>query len=183
MVTERAELVRLAGEKSAENLEFRRYLKAHPAQETLFSDTALEVEAQIDCKQCAACCRETRVNVSAGEIEAIARHLGSEPAQALHEYTELDTVDHQRQLRQPDGSCIFLDGTLCMIYDARPRACREFPYLGTHECSLGSRMASIWSHAWFCPIVYNAIEAHKKRVGFPPHRHGHPVTEKQPPES
>jgi hypothetical protein len=166
VVTERAELVRLAGEKEAENLEFRRYLKAHPALETLFGETALAVEAQIDCTQCAACCRETKVNVNAGEIEAIARHLGSEVAQVIHEYTELDPVDHERMLRQPDGGCVFLDGKLCMVYEARPRACRDFPYLGVHECSLGSRMASIWSHAWFCPIVYNSIEAHKKRVGF-----------------
>jgi len=173
MITERAELARLSVEKEAENLEFRRYLKDHPAQENLFGETALAIEKQIDCKQCAACCRETKVNVSDREIEEIAKYLGSETEQVVHEYTELDSVDHQRMLRQPDGSCVFLDGTLCMIYEARPRPCRDFPYLGMHECSLGTRMASIWSHAWFCPIVFNAIEAHKKRVGFSAHGHGH----------
>jgi uncharacterized protein len=168
VVTDLVQIRLLAREKEAENLEFRRHLRAHHGLEDGFDATAQEVAQQVDCTQCANCCRETKVDVAADEVKAIAEHLGCTEEQARHEYTEVDAADHRRILRQPDGACVFLDGNLCMIYEARPRACRDFPYVGVHATLLGTRMSSMFSHAWFCPIMYNAIEMHKHRVGYHP---------------
>lgn len=159
---------RLAREKEAENLEFRRHLRAHPGLEQRFDATAQEVARQVDCTQCANCCRETRVDVAADEVAAIAGYLGCTVEQAVRQYTETDPADHRRVIRQVKDACVFLDGNLCMVYEARPRACHDFPYVGVHASVLGSRMSSMFSHAWFCPILYNAIELHKKRVGYHP---------------
>jgi Fe-S-cluster containining protein len=61
---------------------------------------------------------------------------------------------------------VFLRGNLCTVYEARPRACREFPYLVSHQRSLGGRMSSVCKHASLCPIVFNALEAYKHAVGY-----------------
>jgi Fe-S-cluster containining protein len=61
---------------------------------------------------------------------------------------------------------VFLDGNLCLIYDARPKACRNFPHLGLAMRTLGGRLSSICRWASLCPIVYNALERYKHVVGY-----------------
>jgi Fe-S-cluster containining protein len=66
--------------------------------------------------------------------------------------------------------CVFLDGNLCMIYESRPKTCRNFPHvaLGTHL--LGGRPSSLARWAALCPIIYNALERYKHLTGY----HSHP---------
>jgi Fe-S-cluster containining protein len=106
------------------------------------------------------------VNVSRRDIDALARYLDAPPEQVLKEYTMRDPMDGETVLRQTRDGCVFLDGNLCMVYEARPRACREFPYLVRDQRSLGGRMSSVCKHACICPIVYNALEAYKHAVGY-----------------
>jgi Fe-S-cluster containining protein len=176
VVTDLVQIRLLAAEKEGENLEFRRYLHDHPAQDERFHETAREIERQIDCTQCANCCCMTRVNVTDDEIDDIARHLRVTSTQVRQEYTEIDPIDHKRLLRQPSDTCVFLDNNLCIVYEARPRPCREFPYASTTKTTLGGRVSSIFRRAPICPIVYNAIEEHKRRVAFHPHDHKPPHT-------
>src|SRR5262245_55096739 len=117
----------LAEKEEDENLHFRRFLKAHHAPERLFRRIAREVEEQIDCTACANCCRETDVNVSGADIQALARYLDMAPADVIKEYTIVDPADRERILHRGNNGCVFLDGNLCLVYGARPRACREFP--------------------------------------------------------
>jgi Fe-S-cluster containining protein len=98
------------------------------------------------------------VNVSSDEVGAISRYLAISPEQAAKEYTVADPEDGGRILRHTQDGCVFLDGNFYLVYDARPRACREFPYLAETGRSLGGRMSSVCKRAWFCPIVYNALE-------------------------
>jgi Fe-S-cluster containining protein len=171
VITDLVEIRALANAKALENLRFRRYLKAHRCLFGPFRRIAREVAAQIDCTQCANCCRETRVNVSCEEIAAIARRLALEPAQVVDRYTVKDPEDGRAILRQSGGACVFLSGSLCTVYQDRPRACRGFPYLLAMENSLGSRMSSIFRRAWMCPVVYNTLEAYKRLVGYHPPVH------------
>ena len=53
-----------------------------------------------------------------------------------------------------------------MIYAARPAACRDFPHLAPCTHSLGGRLSSLCRNAWFCPIIYNALESYKHLVGY-----------------
>ena len=166
MVTDLVQIRRLAETDAGDNLRFRRFLKAHHIPNRLFRRTAREVEQQIDCKACANCCREPRVNVSCGDIEKLARYLDMLPEQVVKEYTIADPEDGEPILRQTKDGCVFLDGNLCMVYEARPRACREFPYLVSDQRSLGGRMSSVCKHASICPIIYNTLEAYKHAVGY-----------------
>lgn len=51
------------------------------------------------------------------EQEFIDRHTRLAPSRI-----QLALIDH------PDGSCSFLDGNRCRIYNARPGQCRSFPF-------------------------------------------------------
>jgi Fe-S-cluster containining protein len=174
VVTDLAEIRRLGAEREAENIEFRRYVAEHHLPVEPFQILAGEIQRQVDCTACANCCRYSVVNVSPPEIADIARHLELEPDDVVREYTAPDPEDsHQRILRSTRDGCVFLDGTLCMVYPARPKSCRDFPHLtpGTH--SLGGRVSSLCRWASLCPIVYNAIESYKHLVGYHPHSRAH----------
>ena len=162
LITDLVQIRALAEAKESENLDFRRYLTVHAPPPHVFAGIAAAVALQIDCTECANCCRQTSVDVTQEEIEAIARHLSTTAAEVTRQYT-----DGGKTLRQNASECVFLDGNLCMIYEARPGACRDFPHLSFEHASLGGRMSSIERNAWLCPIVYNAVEAYKKALGFP----------------
>ena len=98
--------------------------------------------------------------------DARPRYLDILPEQVVKEFTIVDPEDRELILRQTKDGCVFLDGNLCVVYAARPRACREFPYLVSDQRSLGGRMSSVCKHASICPIIYNTLEAYKHAVGY-----------------
>jgi hypothetical protein len=106
------------------------------------------------------------VEVSETEVARIAAYLKLRPAEVRRMYTEPGA---ESLLAQPDGECVFLDHGQCLVYEARPEACRGFPYLAGGPGCLGARLESIWRRAWFCPIVFHTIEELKRRAGFVPH--------------
>ena len=50
-------------------------------------------------------------------------------------------------LDQADGSCAFLEGNRCSVYEARPEQCRTFPYA--------------WSVAEGCPEIDKLVACEK----------------------
>jgi Fe-S-cluster containining protein len=171
MITSLDEVLRLGEARKAENLEFRRYLAAHHRHENEFQIIVAEVQRRIDCTACANCCRYSEVQISQAEIETIARYLRCEAADVRRLFTEPAGADEPaaRILRSAGQGCVFLEGTLCGIYEARPRTCRDFPHTAPGLRSLGSRMSSHTRWAALCPIIYNAIEIYKRRLGWAPH--------------
>jgi uncharacterized protein len=166
VVTDLVQIRHLAETDAGENLRFRRFLKAHHIPDHLFRRIAREVEQRIDCRACSNCCREARVNVSRRDVEMLARHLAMTPEEVATEFTVADPEDREPILRQTKDGCVFLKGNFCTVYEARPRACREFPYLVSDHRSLGGRMSSVCKHASICPIIYNTLEAYKHAVGY-----------------
>jgi Fe-S-cluster containining protein len=172
VVTDLGELFRLGIAKAEENRSFRRYLSAHRVADTRFQILASEVQQHIDCTACANCCRHSVVPVSRAEIESIARHLGATPEGVIHHFTVPNPETRaERILRASREGCVFLDGNLCTIYDARPKTCRDFPHVAVGTHSLGGRPSSLARWAALCPIVYNALEHYKHLCGFHPPQH------------
>jgi uncharacterized protein len=154
--------------KRDENLAFCRHLHDHHHPIEEFQQIAGEVVKEIDCTACANCCRETVVTLGPEEIAAIAGYLGISAELALRQFTRPDPEDSaSRVLKQGQNGCVFLDGNLCLIYEVRPEACRAFPHVGPGRHSLGARLSSLYRRGWICPIVYNAFEQYKQRLGFP----------------
>ena len=153
--------------KEAENQDFRRYLSAHHHRIEPFQVLATQIQQQIDCTTCANCCRNSVVPVDESDIDVIARYLGVEGEQAKRLYTVADSdAPTRRVLQSTRDGCIFLDGNLCVIYQARPKACRDFPHVALGVRSLGGRLSSHCRWASLCPIIYNALGSYKHLVGY-----------------
>jgi uncharacterized protein len=153
--------------KEAENQEFRRYLSAHHHRIEPFRILAAQIQQQIDCTTCANCCRHSIVTVDEADIEAIAQHLKLDAKQVRGLYTLPDPdAPGGRILQSTQDGCIFLDRKLCLIYEARPKPCRDFPHISSARPSLGGRFSSLCRWASLCPIVYNALESYKQMVGY-----------------
>ena len=172
MVTDLVEIRRLGDIQEAENLEFRRYLTAHHCRIEELQTLAVGIERQIDCTACANCCRHSVVSVSQAEIEALATYLDVNREEVVRHSTDPDPeAPGRRILKSKKDGCVFLDGNLCTVYAARPKACRDFPHVTPGSHSLGARVSSLCRWVSLCPILYNAFESYKHRVGFHPHLH------------
>jgi len=91
--------------------------------------------ARYSCDKCPAyCCTYTEIEVTARDIERLARHFDLDYAQAEERFTKTNGEPGRRLLRHRkdkifDSTCTFLDQDKrqCTIYDARPGVCRKYP--------------------------------------------------------
>jgi Fe-S-cluster containining protein len=156
---------RLGEQKRPENERFRKHLKIHGFQELKFRRIAEEIEEQIDCLEWANCCRNASVQVLDRDITKLAKYLRIKDAQFRKDYTQ--TGEEGLDLkRNEDGSCVFLSGNECTVYDARPAICGDFPHLVRGKGTIPFRMWQFIDRACYCPIVYNGLEAWKEEAGF-----------------
>ena len=165
MIHDLVQIRRLGEQKRPENERFRKHLKVHDYPERKFRKMAEDIEAEIDCTICANCCRQASVQVFERDVEKLARYLRLKPAHFEKDYTQKGEEGLDLK-RKEDGSCIFLDGNDCTVYDARPGICSDFPHLVRGKGTINFRMWQFIDRACYCPIVYNALEAYKDEVGF-----------------
>jgi Fe-S-cluster containining protein len=165
MLTDLVQIRRLGEKQRDENLRLRLHLKRRNFQERRLKRIAQDIEEQIDCTACANCCRVATVKIADRDVEKLAKRLGVNPSQFLAEYTRED-VEEGRVLKRNQNGCVFLEGNLCSVYEARPHTCVTFPHLTRGAGSLVSRLWEMPDRACYCPIVYNTLEAWKTEVGF-----------------
>lgn len=90
----------------------------HQAHEEAFSE--------IDCLECANCCKTTGPLLTRTDISRIARKQRMPERDFIRTYLRKDEDDDYVFQSMP---CPFLgDDNYCGIYDYRPKACREFPH-------------------------------------------------------
>jgi uncharacterized protein len=160
--------IRMLGEKKRdENEKFRKFMKSRDYSDRILRRLGEEIENQIDCTACANCCKVATTQVTDRDVERIGKHLRITPARVMAEFTQPDTEDGGRNLKWEKGKgCVFLDGNLCSIYDARPDICQRYPHIIRGNGSIASRMWSFVDRASVCPIVYNSLEKFKEELKF-----------------
>jgi uncharacterized protein len=166
VITDLVQIRTLAEKKRDENLRFRRFMKSHDHSDRILRHIAEGIQEQIDCTVCANCCKTSTTEISERDIDRLARHLRISREQFLADYTMPDEEGALSLRFTPEAGCIFLDGNLCSVYEARPDICRRYPHLVRGNGSIASRMWSFVDRAVVCPIVYNALEAFKQELGF-----------------
>ncbi|MFH1680553.1 MAG: YkgJ family cysteine cluster protein [Candidatus Eisenbacteria bacterium] len=82
------------------------------------------------CARCGECCRwPGHVLLSESDIARLAGALGLEERETIDMYARLASNRAQLALAErADGSCVFLDGSACLVYAARPDQCRSYPH-------------------------------------------------------
>ena len=165
MITDLVQIQRLEQQQRGENARFRSYFKSHRHSDRRLRRFGEEIEAEIDCTACANCCRVTEVGITERDVEKLAKFIGVSESEFMAQYTAVDKSGALILKRNKEG-CVFLEGDLCSVYEARPQNCANFPHVVRGTGSIASRMWEFLDRVGYCPIVYNWMERVKDDIGF-----------------
>ena len=152
----------MAEKKRDENVSLRVFLKWGPLSarlvDRLFRRLFVEVAAEIDCTECAACCMQLGPLLDSKDIDRLARRLRvpNPEFQASYLRKVEDGVVFNRL------PCPLLDGKRCSCYEDRPADCRSYPHL--HKKNMTTRMATVLANACLCPIAFGTLERLKAEL-------------------
>lgn len=156
------QLPQKAKEKSAENMKFFARLKKRPPKNLDYVMQELhELEFErTDCLQCANCCRTTGPLFTDADVVRISRHLKLRPKNFIAEYLRMDEENDYVLQQLP---CIFLGAdNHCLIYEVRPKACREFPHTDRKKFHQISHLTL--KNVAICPAAFSIVEKMKKSI-------------------
>lgn len=168
MITDLVQIKRLGEQKRTENERLRKHLKTRRYVERRLIGIARGVEEQIDCTECGNCCRVATAVLTERDVIKLSRHLGLTQGEFLRDYAQESEEEGLILKRDDQHGCVFLDGNLCSVYEARPASCDHFPHMTKSSGgSIESRMWQFIDRASYCPIVYNTLEGWKDEVELP----------------
>jgi len=151
-----------AQNKSKENKTFLDKLRKRPPAnlDEITSDLHNEVFKRINCLDCANCCKTTSPIIIDRDIDRIARRLKIKPSALIEQYLKLDDDGDYVFTQAP---CPFLmPDNYCMIYDDRPRACREYPH--TNRKRFHQILKLTWHNTLVCPAVLEVVEGLQTKI-------------------
>ncbi len=115
---------------------------------------------QINCLECANCCKSIPPMVNETDIRRMARHLNLKVGDFKEQYVRYDD-DMDMVLKK--SPCPFLQSdNKCLIYESRPKACREYPHTNGFQFSKNLKLHAI--NANYCPAVYHILEDLSKKI-------------------
>jgi Fe-S-cluster containining protein len=113
-----------------------------------------EAFSNINCLDCAACCKNYSPRFKTPDIKRISKHLKMKEGDFIETYLRVDEEGDYVANSKP---CPFLGSdNYCSIYDVRPSDCERFPY--TDEDVILKRQPLTLKNSTFCPIVYFVLE-------------------------
>lgn len=139
--------------KNAQKKQIRK-LKANKNLSILTREKHAEVFAGIDCLGCANCCKTTGPLFTTRDIERIAKHLQLSYQDFVSQYLR---EDEDGDLVLQKVPCPFLQSdNHCLIYEVRPKACREYPHTDAHH---QNKIFSLTlKNAEICPAVLEILQ-------------------------
>lgn len=123
-----SELKKKAAESNKPNKKLTQKLKKQKGKvvDQLFHEAHDNAFKNINCLNCANCCKTTGPLFTNKDIDRISKHLNLKPQGFITQYLRLDE-DNDYVLK--DVPCSFLgEDNYCSIYDVRPKACAEYPH-------------------------------------------------------
>lgn len=155
-------LPKLAKDKHTENRKYFEKLKKKTPKDIDYQMQAIhnDVFRKTDCLTCANCCKTTGPLFTIADVERIARHLRMKPQQFTDRYLR---VDEDGDLVLQSVPCTFLDTeNYCMIYEVRPKACREYPHTDRKKFQQISNLTL--KNVAICPAAFAVVEEMKKKM-------------------
>jgi Fe-S-cluster containining protein len=128
-------------------------LKPYDVDE-LFHTQHEEVFAELDCLQCANCCKTTPALVSNEDINRIAKHLQISSKDFMSKYVIRDNDSDTILNKTP---CTFLGSdNKCSIYEVRPFACKDYPH--TNRRKMMQILDLTVKNTEICPAVVRILD-------------------------
>ena len=145
--------------KPSSNDFFKKNKKRLESMDTIVHDLHHQISEKTDCLSCANCCRTLGPRVTHKDIDKIAKALRMKPSAVVEKYLRKDEDDDFVFQSMPCP--LLMSDNYCMIYDARPKACREYPH--TDRKKFHQIFELSIKNAATCPIVYEVLEELKKK--------------------
>ncbi|GIM58883.1 YkgJ family cysteine cluster protein [Capnocytophaga canimorsus] len=162
MKTDFQQLKVLAKKQQDENKKFFARLKKKPPKDLDYQVQQIhdEVFENTDCLQCANCCKTTGPLFTNTDIERIAKHLRLKPQDFVSRYLY---IDEDKDYVFQTLPCPFLDAeNYCLIYEVRPKACREYPH--TDRKKIYQISALTIKNTEICPAAFQVVERMKAKI-------------------
>ena len=150
----------LAFKNKKENAAFFRQVKAKPALKVdeAFQAFHEEVFVEVNCLDCANCCKSLGPKLNSADIRRISGVLRIKVSEFESKYLCMDEDNDFVFSKMP---CVFLaEDNSCKIYEDRPRACREYPH--TDRRRMHQVLDITLKNMSTCPAVYEIVERLKK---------------------
>jgi Fe-S-cluster containining protein len=115
---------------------------------------------EINCMECANCCKSMTPTFTKTDIKRISAHLEMTPKEFTEKWLikEEDTGDMVNK-QQP---CQFLSGNMCSIYEVRPADCAEFPH--HNKKPFDAYNETFKNNLPYCPATLTLVDRLKKVV-------------------
>lgn len=156
MLPEYQKYLDLAKKKRTENKKFLEKLKKQkPAHlDVIIQELHEQAFEEIDCLQCANCCKTTGPLLLNKDIDRLAKELKLRPAIFTEKYLKIDEDKDYIFNQMP---CPFLGSDrYCQVYNARPNACREYPH--TQQRDQMQKLKITFENSLICPAVARIVE-------------------------
>ena len=153
----------LARQKQGEHRKFLAQLKKKAPKnlDKIVQEVHNEVFQEIDCTQCANCCKTLGPDFTEQDITRIAQAFSHEVTCLEEMYLQVDEDGDKVFKSMP---CPFLGpDNLCDIYDVRPKACASLSSHGSIRKSIKINHLTI-KNTLFCPAAYLFVEKLKDRI-------------------
>ena len=125
-------------------------------QQVMEADEA--VFAELDCLDCANCCKTISPIFTSKDVERIAGTMGLAPGKFMERYLR---IDEEQDMVLKSSPCPFLEAdNRCRIYEDRPKACREYPH--TDRKKMVQIMELTAKNTQVCPAVFEMVERLRK---------------------
>jgi len=155
-----AEIKALAFKNKKENATFFRQVGAKPAGKVdqAFQNLHEEVFSEVNCLDCGNCCKSLGPKLNSADIRRISNVLRIKASEFEQKYLRMDEDDDYVFKIMP---CAFLaEDNTCIIYEDRPRACREYPH--TDQRKMHKVLDITLKNISVCPAVFEIVERLKK---------------------
>lgn len=118
-----------------------------------FHELHEETFQEVDCLQCANCCKTTSPIFLQSDIDRAAKSLRMKVPIFISTYLKIDE-DKDYILQQ--SPCAFLgNDNKCIIYESRPKACREYPH--TNRKRMYQITSLTLKNTTICPAVSRIV--------------------------
>ncbi|MEQ8473987.1 MAG: YkgJ family cysteine cluster protein [Marinoscillum sp.] len=109
---------------------------------------------EIDCLECANCCKTTSPIFQISDIERLSKTLRMKLPEFIDTYLEIDD-DQDYVLKSVP--CPFLgNDNKCIVYESRPKACREYPHTDRKRMYQITNLT--FKNTLVCPAVSRIVE-------------------------